>query len=250
MASALGIAATPGDDDNWQLAVALVIAGTAIFFIFRPRWLTEPKNVRWQFSLRTLFIAQAVFGICLAFNVWVVFHRQELLKYRQAGNSILQNYVATIGLQEDSSMIGALPTKIVWLSVNDFAVYETLGEGRAGFMEANRLGCRWVSGGSENYHRPFGNSDLAGIVGQYQDLRYLDLRKSIVTETGLLHLQNLESLERLWLDPSQCTAKGLALLHKLASLKQLSIDTSKMTDDELTSLKQALPDCKISPKKP
>ena len=232
IASALGIASSPGDADNWYMAAALAAIGAISILIFRPRWFTAPKHVRWQFSLRALLIATAVFGVCLAFNLWVLQHMSEQLSLARSVRPILQNYKSTIGTRSG---------QVVWLSVNAIPPHETLG----GIGESDRIGCsRWFEGSGAQ--KPFGDPDLAGISHQHQELRYLDLRQSSVTENGLRHLQNLNALERLWLDPSQCTTAGLAHLQDLASLKELSID-SRNIDGDLGSLREALPDCEISP---
>lgn len=195
--------------------------------------ITAPNDVRWQFSLRTLIIATAVLGVCLAFNLWVVRNASEQLTIARSVDPILQNHTSTIGIRAG---------KIIWLSVNDIPPHETLG----GIGKSNRVGCSsWYASGFDGTQRRFGDPELARISNQHQEIRYLDLRQSSVTENGLRHLQNLNGLKRLWLDPSQCTNVGLAYVQDLSSLKKLSIDN--MTEGDLASLRHAFPDCEISP---
>ena len=96
--SALLIAATPGDPDNWYLAVAMAAVGVGTFCLFRPRWWHSQPSGRWQFSLSTLLVATAVLGICLAFNLWTWHHTYERRKIAQTVDPILQNYTSTVGL--------------------------------------------------------------------------------------------------------------------------------------------------------
>lgn len=232
--SALVIASAPGDVDNWYMAAALAAIGAFVFLIFRPSWLTARMKVDWQFSLRSLLIATAVLGVCLAFNLWVIQRASEQLSIARSADPILQEYESTIGILEG---------KVVWLSLNSIPPYDTLG----GIEESNRIGVgRWFSGVPDEMYKPFGDSDLANISSDLQQLRYLDLRESIVTEKGLRHLKELNALEQLWLDPSQCTPVGLAHLHDLANLKKISIEPGTMTEDDLAKLRQLLSGCEIS----
>jgi Ran GTPase-activating protein (RanGAP) involved in mRNA processing and transport len=63
-----------------------------------------------------------------------------------------------------------------------------------------------------------------------------------ITDEGLVYLKALANLEVLDLQKTRVTAKGLEHLTSLTSLKELWLN---MDVGDLTSVKQALPNCKI-----
>ncbi len=150
--SGLLIAAAPGDDDNWYLAVALTAIGVITFYFLRPRWWNSQPSGRWQFSLSALLVATAVLGICLAFNLWTWRHTYEQFKVAQAVDPILMNYTSTVGLRDGN---------VVWLSVNDIPPYETLGK----TDESHQIDCsHWFRAPVNGTQKPFGDADLKNIA--------------------------------------------------------------------------------------
>ena len=78
-------------------------------------------------------------------------------------------------------------------------------------------------------------------------LQYLSLSNTKVTDAGLAHLKGLNNLTGLLLAGTKVTDAGLAHLKGLTKLKRLGLWDTKVTDAGKKKLKQALPNCKISP---
>ena len=68
-----------------------------------------------------------------------------------------------------------------------------------------------------------------------------------LTDAGLAHLKGLNNLTGLLLADTKVTDAGLAHLKGLTKLKRLGLWDTKVTDAGKKKLKQALPNCKISP---
>lgn len=69
-----------------------------------------------------------------------------------------------------------------------------------------------------------------------QDLRFLDLRKTKISDEGVARLRNLTSLQSLNLFRTQLGDKGLARLRRLTKLETLLIGGTKVTDAGLVHL--------------
>jgi hypothetical protein len=65
----------------------------------------------------------------------------------------------------------------------------------------------------------------------------LDLRRSRVTDAGLVHLTKATRLKQLWLDKCQVTDAGLVHLKTLTNLESLRLDDTRVTDRGLANLK-------------
>jgi len=72
----------------------------------------------------------------------------------------------------------------------------------------------------------------------------VDLGSSRITDTGLVHLKGLTSLQTLNLSGS-ITDSGLVHLKGLTNLQQLYLEDTQITDAGVADLQKALPNCKI-----
>ena len=87
------------------------------------------------------------------------------------------------------------------------------------------------------------------FVGGITKLRKLSLREVPVNE-GLQHLRQLESLESLDLSYAAVNDETLQVLTKLTALKSLDLFGTMVTDDALSELRLALPNCHITSPRP
>lgn len=69
-------------------------------------------------------------------------------------------------------------------------------------------------------------------VGEMESLQDLDLSGTQITDTGLVHLRGLKQLKNLSLDETQVTPAGLAQLEPLQSLESLRAYLASHLDDE------------------
>ena len=87
------------------------------------------------------------------------------------------------------------------------------------------------------------------FVGGITKLRKLSLREVPVNE-GLQHLRQLESLESLDLSYAAVNDETLQVLTKLTALKSLDLFGTMVTEDALSELRLALPNCHITSPRP
>jgi len=85
-----------------------------------------------------------------------------------------------------------------------------------------------------------GLKQLAGL----KNVKVLNLYDTKVTDAGLKGLAALKDLEALDLRATPVTDKGLKELTPLKQLRQLLLDKG-ISDDAVTALQKALPDCKV-----
>jgi hypothetical protein len=232
LACGLLLAWTPGDPDNWWLAVVLVVVGTLLVAIIRPPWLRQwrggKSKLRFRFSLRDLVIASCVFGFCLSLVLRAVQYRAEQSTLRESVYPILQDYAATVAF--DSGHIRLLSTNNLPRHADPL------------YAKARACGfSHWYA--SNEQTRSFTDQDLARIADRHGMVRFLDVRQSGVTADGLVVLEKLEFLEGLWLDAAQCTPIATEHLKKVDNLQALSID--QPADAQLKLLREALPKCEI-----
>jgi Leucine-rich repeat (LRR) protein len=83
--------------------------------------------------------------------------------------------------------------------------------------------------GSGNRQRP----------GRDEDITSLSLSRSAVTDAGLVHVEGLTGLQRLYLSGAQATREGLKHLKELTRLQMLSLPSSQLNDEVLAALAQA-----------
>ena len=83
---------------------------------------------------------------------------------------------------------------------------------------------------------------LAGLSG----LEALRLDYSTVTGAGLAHLRNLTLLRYLGLRRCPVTDDAISHITALPSLRNLDVSDTEITPSGLKTLKEALPECRIS----
>ena len=87
---------------------------------------------------------------------------------------------------------------------------------------------------------------LTGCSEKNPDPDHLEMPSSTTDEQLAEKLKGLTKLERLDLSYTKITDAGLVHLKGLSNLKELYLWKTKITDAGVKSLKEALPDCKIS----
>jgi hypothetical protein len=82
---------------------------------------------------------------------------------------------------------------------------------------------------------------LQGLTG----LQILGVYNTHVTDAGLAHLEGLTGLQRVSLSSTQVTDAGLVHLQGLTGLRDLYLNGSQVTDAGIAKLRMALPNCRI-----
>ena len=77
------------------------------------------------------------------------------------------------------------------------------------------------------------DQELGNLLSSLNDLRFLSLAETRVSDAGLTHLQSLTKLQELHLDHSDITDEGLKLLTTLPNLEILDLKGTRITDDGL-----------------
>jgi len=228
----LVLSGPPGDPDDWWMAVFQVVLGAVLFILVPPRWFRNWRNRKseshFRFSLRDLLIASGVFGLCLSFVLRAFQYRAEQAAMAELVNPILQNYVSAVVFEDGH--VRALSTNRLPRLADP--LYARVRE--CGFSH-------WYA--SHQQVKPFADQDLAQVVDTHREIRFLDLRQSNVTADGLAVLEELKSLEGLWLDSAQCAPIATGHLRKLKKLRMLSLGTTAA--EELASFRKSLPECEI-----
>lgn len=95
------------------------------------------------------------------------------------------------------------------------------------------------------YGSPIQNDDLP-ILAQCQNLWFIDLGATKVTDAGLTHVARMTFLQGLGLSNNvQVTDAGLEHLREMSSLRTLDLRGTKVTETGVKQLAAALPLCKI-----
>jgi hypothetical protein len=81
------------------------------------------------------------------------------------------------------------------------------------------------------------DDELATLLRSLNDLRFLSLADTRVTDAGLRHLTRLHALQELHLDDTEVTDEGLKTLANLPQLQILDLKRTKITDAGLVHLK-------------
>jgi len=84
------------------------------------------------------------------------------------------------------------------------------------------------------------------VIGGLKNLRKLHLEKTAISDDGLVHLGDLEQLEYLNLYGTSITDAGLSHLQTLSNLRSLYLWQTNVTQEGATELQQALPDLYIN----
>ena len=77
------------------------------------------------------------------------------------------------------------------------------------------------------------DQELGNLLSSLNDLRFLSLAETRVSDAGLTHLQSLTKLQELHLDHSDITDEGLKLLTTLPNLEILDLKGTCITDTGL-----------------
>ncbi len=75
-------------------------------------------------------------------------------------------------------------------------------------------------------------------VATLTSLRRLDLRKTLITDKGLMEVGRLVNLEELYLNEARVTDEGLAAIRNLKKLKRLYLMRTEVSDKGLATLSQ------------
>ncbi len=79
--------------------------------------------------------------------------------------------------------------------------------------------------------------DLAYLIGSLDNLRFLSLAETKISDAGLVHLKALKVLQELHLDNTSVTDNGLVRLASLQTLQILDLKGTKITDAGLAHLR-------------
>ena len=74
------------------------------------------------------------------------------------------------------------------------------------------------------------DQELGNLLSSLNDLRFLSLAETRVSDAGLTHLKSLTKLQELHLDHSDITDEGLKLLTSLPNLEILDLKGTRITD--------------------
>lgn len=97
-----------------------------------------------------------------------------------------------------------------------------------------------------NFRRALiGDEFLKGIVAS--KVRFLSLQSTRITDDGLRHLPQLDSLRELVLAETHITDEGILHLQRLDKLNSVILSNTRVTTDGVARLKQALPNCNVTP---
>lgn len=79
--------------------------------------------------------------------------------------------------------------------------------------------------------------ELGYLLGSLDNLRFLSLAETRITDEGLEHLLALKSLQELHLDHTEITDQGLSLIAALHGLQVLDLKGTKITDAGIARLR-------------
>ena len=89
------------------------------------------------------------------------------------------------------------------------------------------------------------NAGLVHLKG-LPNLQWLSLNQTEVTDAGLVHLKELTKLIHVDLSGTKVSDAGLEHLKGLTNLQTLNLNNTKVTDEGVKKLQTALPRCRIS----
>lgn len=81
------------------------------------------------------------------------------------------------------------------------------------------------------------DDDLGYLLSSLDDLRFLSLAQTKVSDRGLVHVTRLKRLQELHLDYTGITNEGLSLLAGISSLQILDLKHTRISDEGLAKLK-------------
>lgn len=93
---------------------------------------------------------------------------------------------------------------------------------------------------------PQASTDLSPLSAlQAEDLQYLQLSGTRVTNVGLSYLRGLTGLRVLWLYDTRISDAGLGHLQGLTGLRVLNLRSTLVSPGSVDALQAALPQCEI-----
>lgn len=173
------------------------------------------KPFRFQFSLRTLLIVVAVLAVPLGLigNRIARVQRQKaivepLMKYPFARIAWKNGHITSFTTDD-------LRASVLWAPGTKFPIFQ--------------------------------DGDLA-ILAKLKRLRHINLTvDNDITDNGLASLVKLEKLQSLKIPAStHVSDKGIKHLHKMKHLRRLTLFSDYVSQNGITKLQRALPDCEIS----
>jgi hypothetical protein len=135
--------------------------------------------------------------------------------------------------------IGMLSMRDRNSSPDNYAFWEPLGEARGVIL---------VPGGKELrlVINPQAATDLSPLSQlRSDDLQYLQLSGTRVSNAGLSHLSKLTGLKVLWLYDTPISDAGLAHLRGLTGLRVLNLRSTMVSASGVDALQAALPQCEF-----
>lgn len=87
------------------------------------------------------------------------------------------------------------------------------------------------------------------LKNQLRNLDYLDLSRTVVTDTGVIHLQALENLSTLDLSGTGVTEAGLAHLHNLSNLERVYLHDTQLADLDIEQISRITSLSKLRPRR-
>jgi len=209
----------------WQkgYAVLTAVAAVGVAFLAMGLWLAAALvfHLRFQFSIRSLLVLAVVVALPCS---WLAVEMQQAERQREAVVAIEKRSGTVMWDDEE----WACPTWLRRLLGDDFfnsVVGVSFFDTRNGDAELEQL--------------------LEHLKGLDQ-LHKLDLDNTPVSDAGLEHVKTLGQLQELDLHLTQVTDAGLKHLKGLNQLRELRLVNTKVTDAAVKTLRQALPNCRIS----
>jgi hypothetical protein len=102
--------------------------------------------------------------------------------------------------------------------------------------------------GNPGYNRPIGDAEVALLVpymNAFSNFHILDLRRSDVTDDGLLVIADLRFIDEFVLRDTSISDAGLKHLESIVTLKAVDLRGTATTPDGVRSLQVAIPNCDI-----
>ena len=194
----------------------------------QPAARAKPRRSWLRFSLRTMLVVVALFGIWLGIIANRANRQRSAVEtIRNAGGEVWYDH-------------GGLPDSVGDPFADDSPPGPAWLRNLIGIDYcATVVGIRFDT-------REQGDQDLFALIADLPHLQYVSLAGPRVTDARLAELIGLAELNRLLLSKTCVTDSGLRHLEGLPRLKHLILcDRKTITDAGLQDLKRAMPDLKI-----
>ena len=225
----------------------------------------KPKRRWYQYSLRTLLIFVTLFAVACS---WFGVKLQQAKRQKYAAQSIME-LGGFVGYEYEMTSSGVrlrgTTPALAWLRGilgDDFfnaVIYVNLSGKN---ISADYSGRFAVLDNSPDMDVSDGNKGQIGAhripkimlisdidlerLKDLEELLYLDLSGTEITDDGMKNLKGLHQLHFLGLDSTQITDVSLEYLKRLKQLKNLNVTNTRITSEGLEELKNALPKAKIT----